>query len=81
MVVLLVGAGLLLKSLVLLRSVYTGFETRRLITATLPLPETSYGTAVRRQVLVELTDGAIAASAGKYNWWDSRIRWRWRGRS
>ena len=50
---MLATAGLLLKSLVLLRNVDTGFETRRLITAMLPLPETSYGTPVRRQSLVD----------------------------
>jgi putative ABC transport system permease protein len=50
---LLVAAGLLLKSLVLLQSVPSGFEASHLITASLPLPETSYGTPARRQMLVD----------------------------
>ncbi len=50
---LLVTAGLLLKSLVLLRGIDTGFETRHLITATLPLPATTYSTPARRQILVD----------------------------
>jgi hypothetical protein len=44
-VILLTGAGLMLKSFLRLRAVDTGFNATNVVTATIDLPETSYRTA------------------------------------
>src|SRR5207237_4838122 len=69
--VLLVGAGLFLKSLSRIEQVDTGFEPRGVMTAALALPETQYGDEDRRAtlyraVLERLTaiPGVRAAGAG-----------------
>jgi predicted permease len=49
-VVLLVVSGLLVRSFVALRSVDTGFDTSRLLTAELQLPSNKYGEAQSRRV-------------------------------
>jgi putative ABC transport system permease protein len=50
--VLLAGAGLLLKSFVRLLSVDPGFRTRQLLTVDIELPEYRYGTAEKRAAFV-----------------------------
>jgi predicted permease len=69
--VLLVGAGLLLRSVARLQDVYPGFEPRGVMTATLSLPEGQYDTAEKRIAFYRaLTDqlatvpGVTTAAAG-----------------
>jgi putative ABC transport system permease protein len=71
--VLLTGAGLMLKSFLLLRSGETGFRAENVITMTVELPDTVYQTppqinAFREQTLAKLSrlPGVTAASA--INW-------------
>jgi putative ABC transport system permease protein len=57
-IILLVGAGLLMKSFLNLRSVNPGFVPRNVLTFDLVLPEAKYGTAAQRhQFFTALTAG------------------------
>lgn len=61
-VILLIGAGLLIRSLLSLSSVETGFDTRNLLTAEIRLPSTEYADAEgRTQFFTKLVEdvGAI----------------------
>ena len=71
--VLLTGAGLMLKSFMLIRAVDPGFRTENILTMTVDLPETSYPTAPTIQAfhadaLAKLSSlpGVVAAAA--VNW-------------
>jgi len=71
--VLLTGAGLLLKSFLRLRAVDPGFDTRHVITLNLDLPDASYPDTARlhafHQVLLErLRAVPDVAAAGLVNW-------------
>jgi putative ABC transport system permease protein len=52
-VVLLSGAGLLLRSFILLRGVETGFDAAHLIAAELPVPKARYDAPAARQALTD----------------------------
>jgi predicted permease len=72
-VVLLAGAGLMLKSFLQLRAVDTGFSTEGVLTATVDLPEGSYAKAPEIQrfygdVLARLRALDGVQSAGSVNW-------------
>ena len=67
---LVIGAGLLIKSFWLLTHVDAGFDHRRLLTATISLPEASYQTDAQRAKLfadlvrgVQAAPGVVAAAA------------------
>ena len=71
--VLLAGAGLLLKSFVRLQAVDPGFDTRHVVTLNLDLPETTYSEAPRLQVFHrDLLDRVKAlpevTAVGLVNW-------------
>jgi predicted permease len=71
--VLLTGAGLMLKSFLLMRSVDPGFRTENVLTMTVNLPETSYPTAAAIQtfhgdVLAKLSNLPGVVAAGAVNW-------------
>ncbi len=68
--VLLIGAGLLLKTLAQLRNVNTGFDPRGVMTASVALPTTEYGDADRQTAFfhavldgLSQTPGVISAGA------------------
>jgi len=63
-VVLLVGAGLLLKSFARLRGVDPGFRVERLLTATVDLPMDRYGAAERRVQFFESLKASVEALPG-----------------
>jgi putative ABC transport system permease protein len=70
---LLVGAGLLVRSFVNLRSIQPGFEPSHVMTMTVDLPETRYGTApamnaFHQRLLDSLSSLPDVASAGSVNW-------------
>jgi len=70
---LLVGAGLLVRSFVNLRSIEPGFEPSHVMTMTLDLPETRYSSATAMQafhqrLLDSLSSLPEVASAGSVNW-------------
>jgi putative ABC transport system permease protein len=72
-VILLTGAGLMLKSFLRLRAVDTGFNATNVVTATIDLPETSYRTTADAERFHHDALAAIAAlpdveSAGVVNW-------------
>ncbi|HVW05587.1 MAG TPA: ABC transporter permease [Vicinamibacterales bacterium] len=72
-VILLTGAGLMLKSFLRLRTVDTGFNATNVVTATIDLPETSYRTTADAERFHHDALAAIAAlpdveSAGVVNW-------------
>jgi putative ABC transport system permease protein len=71
--VLLTGAGLMLKSFVLMRSVDPGFRTRNILTMTVDLPDAAYPNAAaikafHAQVLEKLGSLPGVAAAGAVNW-------------
>jgi predicted permease len=71
--VLLTGAGLMLKSFVLMRSVDPGFRTRNILTMTVDLPDAAYPNAqaikaFHAQVLEKLGSLPGVAAAGAVNW-------------
>jgi putative ABC transport system permease protein len=59
--VLLVGAGLLLKSFILLSGVDLGFETERVVAMNINLPETGYADADRRLAFFEQLAERVSA--------------------
>src|SRR5581483_9038680 len=63
-VALLAGAGLLIRSFLLLNAFHPGFDTRRLLTVSLELPAERYKSAERRQAVLDDTVGRIAALPG-----------------
>jgi putative ABC transport system permease protein len=72
-VMLLVGAGLLLKSFLRLQAVDLGFRPDQVITLTVDLPETDYPTAQKlhafhEQTLARLSGLPDVVSAGAINW-------------
>jgi putative ABC transport system permease protein len=62
--ILLTGAGLMLKSLVLLNGVQLGFEPDRVLTANVNLPETRYATADDRLRFFDALAARLAAQPG-----------------
>jgi uncharacterized membrane protein YgcG len=62
--VLLVGAGLLLRSMVLLQEVRPGFDVDRVTTFALSLPVAKYGDGLARAELVRRIEASIAALPG-----------------
>jgi predicted permease len=63
-VVLLAGAGLMLRSFVNAHSVDLGFDARPLLTMQLRLPETKYSNADQRRAFFEELEPRLAAIAG-----------------
>ncbi len=67
---LLVGAGVMMKSLVHLTQVNPGFEVRNAVTVSLPLPEWSYSTETKRDFYerlfkrVKVLPGVVAVGGG-----------------
>ncbi len=71
--VLLTGAGLMLKSFMRMRTVDPGFRTENILTITVDLPDSSYPTASAIQafhasVLAKLSNLPGAVAAGAVNW-------------
>jgi putative ABC transport system permease protein len=71
--ILVTGAGLLLKSFLRLRSVNPGFSTHSVITLTVDLPDTTYRTAAQMQAfdtraLTELSRLPGVVAGGLVNW-------------
>jgi len=71
--VLLTGAGLMLKSFMRMRMVYPGFRTENILTMTVDLPDSAYPTAsaiqaFRASVLAKLSNLPGAVAAGAVNW-------------
>ena len=71
--VLLTGAGLMLKSFMLIRAVDPGFRTENILTMTVDLPEASYPTAPTIQAfhadaLAKLSSLPGVVAAGAVNW-------------
>ena len=71
--VLLAGAGLLLKSFLRLQAVETGFDTRHVVTLNLDLPEATYSEAPRlhvfhRDLLDRLKKVSDVTAVGLVNW-------------
>ena len=71
--VLLTGAGLMLKSFMLIRAVDPGFRTENILTMTVDLPDASYPTAPAIQafhanVLAKLSNLPGVVAAGAVNW-------------
>ena len=64
-VVLLVGAGLLVRSFVHLQNVDVGFDTQNLFTAQLTLPRGRYQEAASREALSEQLARARSSFAGR----------------
>jgi len=62
--VLLAGAGLLLKSLVRMANVDTGFDSRSVATANLQLPENQYGTQEKQAAFYRAVNENLAALPG-----------------
>ena len=71
--ILLTGAGLMLKSFLRLQAVNPGFSPQNVMTMTVDLPESMYGTAVQMQTfhtrtLAELSRLPGVLAAGMVNW-------------
>ena len=71
--VLLTGAGLMLKSFMRMRMVDPGFRTENILTMTVDLPDSAYPTAsaiqaFRASVLAKLSNLPGAVAAGAVNW-------------
>lgn len=71
--VLLIGAGLLIKSFMHMRAVDPGFRTENILTMTVDLPNSTYPTALTVQafhtsVLAKLSDLPGIVAAGAVNW-------------
>jgi putative ABC transport system permease protein len=71
--VLLTGAGLMLKSFMRMRTVDPGFRTENILTMTVDLPDSTYPTALAIQafhasVLAKLSNLPGAVAAGAVNW-------------
>ena len=62
--VLAVGAGLLVRSFLAVRGVDLGFETERVLAASIPLPETRYDTARKRYDFFAAVAGRVRALPG-----------------
>ena len=62
--VLMIGAGLLVKSFAKLQSVDLGFNPERLLTLKIPLPTTSYDTREKRSVFFRELDRRLSAVPG-----------------
>lgn len=63
-VILLVGAGLLVQSLLRLRSTNMGFQADHLLTARLKLPNSSYPDTARRAIFFDSLTEQLAATPG-----------------
>jgi putative ABC transport system permease protein len=63
-VVLLMGAGVMLRSLAALRSVDAGFDSRNVLTMQVELPETRYGTAAKTTAFYDAALQSIRALPG-----------------
>jgi putative ABC transport system permease protein len=63
-IVLLAGAGLLIRSFLLLNAVERGFETNRLLTVSVPLPYEKYREAARGQAFFDEALRRLAALPG-----------------
>jgi putative ABC transport system permease protein len=71
--VLLTGAGLMLKSFMRMRTVDPGFRTQSILTMTVDLPDSTYPTtpaiqAFHTQILEKLTNLPAIIAAGAVNW-------------
>ena len=71
--VLLTGAGLMLKSFMRMRTVDPGFRTQRILTMTVDLPDSTYPTtpaiqAFHAQILEKLSNLPAIIAAGAVNW-------------
>lgn len=71
--VLLTGAGLMIRSFMLIRAVDPGFRTENIVTMTADLPEASYPTAAAIQafyanVLAKISNLPGVVAAGAVNW-------------
>jgi predicted permease len=71
--VLLTGAGLMIRSFMLMRAVDPGFRTENILTMTVDLPEASYPTATAIQafyanVLAKISNLPGVVAAGAVNW-------------
>ncbi len=62
--VLLIGAGLLLRSFIAVLNVDLGFQPERVLTADIPLPESRYATAAQRFRFFEQLDQRLRAQPG-----------------
>jgi len=62
--VLLTGAGLLMRSFIGLQQVDLGFNPRNILVARLPFPRGQYKTAADKQALLHPTAASAARSAG-----------------
>ncbi len=62
--VLLIGAGLLLKSFVTVLGVDLGFQPERVLTMNITLPEAKYATPLQRLQFFEQLEGRVAAMPG-----------------
>jgi putative ABC transport system permease protein len=62
--VLLIGAGLLLRSFVAVLNVDLGFQSERILAASIPLPETRYATADQRFRFFEQLEERLRAQPG-----------------
>jgi putative ABC transport system permease protein len=62
--ILLIGAGLLIRSSIALQSVPAGFDTRNLLAFNLDLPASRYGETARQEAAFQQIENAIAAIPG-----------------
>jgi hypothetical protein len=88
--VLLTGAGLMVKSFLRMRAVDPGFRTENILTMTVDLPDSKYDTATRiqtfhKELLAKLSNMPGAVAAGAVNWMPlqtflaaGRLSSRWR---
>jgi predicted permease len=62
--ILLIGAGLLIRSQILVQSVPVGFDTHNLLATSISLPPSRYGTAAQRDAAFQQIERAIGAIPG-----------------